>query len=75
MNLLMNGHPIPALIIKTNVLTANTFYINSIGCYLNKLQNLINRLVMNCSMNIFLYFYFSNDILFDFPSSGLIFLF
>ena len=52
------------------------FYINSILAviYLNKLQNLINRLVMNCSMNIFVYFYFSNDILFDFPSSGLIFL-
>ena len=51
-------------------------YINSILAviYLTKLQNLINRLVMNCSMNIFVYFYFSNDILFDFPSSGLIFL-
>ena len=50
--------------------------INSILAviYLNKLQNLINRLVMNCSMNIFVYFYFSNDIIFDFPSSGLIFL-
>ena len=50
--------------------------INSILAviYLTKLQNLINRLVMNCSMNIFVYFYFSNDILFDFPSSGLIFL-
>ena len=28
---------------------------------------------MNCSMSIFPYFYFSNNILFDFPSSGLIF--
>ena len=34
---------------------------------------MINRPVMNCSMNIFLYFYFSNNILFDFPSSGLIY--
>ena len=42
--------------------------------YLTKLQNLINRPVMNCSMSIFPYFYFSNYILFDFPSSGLIFL-
>ena len=42
--------------------------------YLTKLQNLINRPVMNCSMSIFPYFYFSNNILFDFPSSGLIVL-
>ena len=42
--------------------------------YLTKLQNLINRPVMNCSMSIFPYFYFSNYILFDFPSSGLVFL-
>ena len=51
-------------------------YINSILAviYLTKLQNLINRPVMNCSMSIFPYFYFSNYILFDFPSSGLIFL-
>ena len=42
--------------------------------YVTKLQNLINRPVMNCSMSIFPYFYFSNNILFDFPSSGLIFL-
>ena len=46
--------------------------INSILAviYLTKLQNLINRPVMNCSMSIFPYFYFSNNILFDFPSSG-----
>ena len=33
--------------------------INSILAviYLTKLQNLINHLVMNCSMNIFVYFY------------------
>ena len=42
--------------------------------YLTKLQNLINLPVMNCSMSSFPYFYFSNYILFDFPSSGLIFL-
>ena len=42
--------------------------------YLTKLQNLINLPVMNCSMSSFSYFYFSNYILFDFPSSGLIFL-
>ena len=54
----------------------NYGYVNSILAviYLTKFQNLINRLMMNCSMNIFVYFYFSNDILFDFPSSGLIFL-
>ena len=34
--------------------------------YLTKLQNLINRPVMNCSMSSFPYFYFSNYILFDF---------
>ena len=61
----------PALLAKEII-----YIINSILAviYLNKLQNLINRLVMNCSMNIFVYFYFSNDIFFDFPSSGLIFL-
>ena len=50
--------------------------INSILAviYLTKLQNLINLPVMNCSMSSFPYFYFSNYILFDFPSSGLIFL-
>ena len=51
-------------------------YINSILAviYLTKLQNLMNRPVMNCSMSSFPYFYFSNYILFDFPSSGLFFL-
>ena len=54
----------------------DNIYLNSILAviYLTKLQNLINRPVMNCSMSIFPYFYFSNYILFDFPSSGLVFL-
>ena len=46
----------PALLAKEII-----YIINSILAviYLNKIQNLINRLVMNCSMNIFVYFYFS----------------
>jgi hypothetical protein len=57
-------------------MTKLSYDVNSIlaDIYLTKLQNLINRPVMNCSMSIFPYFYFSNNILFDFPSSGLIFL-
>jgi hypothetical protein len=49
-----------------NTQSQYTFYnlsnINSILAviYLTKLQNLINRPVMNCSMSIFPYFYFSN---------------
>jgi hypothetical protein len=56
--------------------TRNLLILNSILAviYLTKLQNLINRPVMNCSMSIFPYFYFSDNILFDFPSSGLIFI-
>ena len=52
-------------------------YINSVYWLLftlTNLQNLINRPVMNCSMSIFPFFYFSRYILLDFPSSGLIFL-
>ena len=52
----------------TNDTPLNISNINSILAviYVTKLQNLINRLVMNCSMNIFLYFHFSNNILFGF---------
>jgi hypothetical protein len=59
-----------------NQYPVDIYYINSILAviYLTRLQNLINRPVMNCSMSIFPYFYFSKYILFDFPSSGLIFL-
>jgi hypothetical protein len=39
--------------------------------YFNKFQKLINRPEMNCSMSIPPYHYFSNNILFDFPSSGI----
>ena len=62
--------------IKGNTIRFDIYHkhINSILAviYLTKLQNLINRPVMNCSMSIFPYFYFSKYILFDFPSSGLI---
>jgi hypothetical protein len=34
---------------------------------INKFQKLINRPEMNCSMSIPPYFYFSKNILFDFP--------
>ena len=62
--------------IYNNLILSQLLHINSILAviYLTKLQNLINRPVMNCSMSIFPYFYFSNNILLDFPSSGLIFL-
>ena len=41
---------------------------------INKFQKLINRPEMNCSISIPPYHYFSNNILFDFPSSGINFL-
>ena len=50
-------------------LFSSTFHIRMIYTF----QKLINRPEMNCSMSIFPYFYFSNNILFDFPGSGLIF--
>ena len=57
-----------AVFSKNKILYSCIFYnlsINSILAviYLTKLQNLINRPLMNCSMSIFPYFYFSNNIL------------